>query len=62
MLDLDTGIDLDEIVPSFLVDEELGGTGVPVVHRGREFERIGKDGLADGLIEMRSRGDLDDLD
>lgn len=31
MLDLDTGVDLDEVVASLLVKQELGGTSVACV-------------------------------
>jgi hypothetical protein len=48
-------------VAVLLVDEELGGTGVAVLDSVGELEGVGEDGLTDRLVEVRSGGDLDDL-
>ena len=61
MLDLNTGVDLDEVVPSHLVDQELSGTCVPVSDTLRELDRVSQNGLTDLLREVSGRGDLDDL-
>lgn len=61
MLNLDTRVDLDKVVAVLLVDEELGGTGVAVLDSVGELEGVGEDGLTDRLVEVRSWGDLDDL-
>jgi hypothetical protein len=49
-------------VAVLLVDEELGGTGVAVLDSVGELECVGEDGLTNRLVEVRSGGDLDDLD
>ena len=46
VLDLDSGVDLNEVVPVLLVDQELCGTGVAVVDRPGELDGIGQDGVA----------------
>ena len=61
MLDLDTGVDLDEVVPAHLVDQELGSTGVPVADALRELDGIVQDGLTNLIGEVSRGGDLDDL-
>lgn len=61
VLDLNTRVDLDKVVPALLVDQELGGTGVSVSDGACELERIVENGLADRLVEMRSGGDFDNL-
>jgi hypothetical protein len=61
VLNLDTRVDLDKVVAVLLVDEELGGTGVAVLDSVGELEGVGEDGLTDRLVEVRSGGDLDDL-
>lgn len=62
VLDLDTRVDLDEVVPVLLVDQELGGTGVSVSDGVSEFQGVVQDGLSDRLVQVRSWGDLDDLE
>lgn len=61
VLDLDTGVDLNEVVSAKLVDEELGRTGVTVADATSELEGIAEDSLTDGFVEMRSGSDFDDL-
>ena len=61
MFDLDSRVDLDKVVSVLLIDEELARPGVSVVDRFGKFQSVGKDAIADGLIEMRCRGDFDDL-
>jgi hypothetical protein len=61
VLDLNTGVDLDEVVAAHLVDQELGRTGIPIVHALRELDRVVQDRLADLLGKMECRRDLDDL-
>ena len=61
MLDLDTGIDLNEVVPSHLVDQELGGTSVPVADTLRQLDGVAQDGLADFLGEVGCWCNLNDL-
>ena len=61
MLDLDTGVDLDEVVAALLVNQELGRAGVPVAYTLREPDRVRKDRLADLLGRVGGGGDLDDL-
>ena len=61
MLDLNPGVDLNEVVPAHLVDQELGGTSVPVPDALRELDGIREDGLADLLGEVGRWCDLDDL-
>jgi hypothetical protein len=61
MFDLDPRVDLDEIMPTLLVDEELGGTCVSVLDGLGELDGVVQDGLAGLFCEMWRRGDLDDL-
>ena len=61
MFDLDTGVDLDKVVPALLVDEELASPGVSVIDGMSELESILEDTLSDRFFEMGCRGDLDDL-
>lgn len=61
MLDLDTGVDLNEVVPAHLVDQEFGSACIPVPNALRELNSITKDGPPNLLREMRCRSDLDDL-
>ena len=61
VLDLNTRVDLDEVVPAHLVDQELGGTSIPVSDALRELDGIGEDGLADLLGEVSRGCDFDDL-
>lgn len=61
MLDLDAGIDLDEVVPVHLVDEELGSSCVAVLDVPCDLDSIAQDGLTDLLGEVGRRSNLDDL-
>jgi hypothetical protein len=61
VLDLDSRVDLNEVVSTLLVDQKLGGTGVSVLDSTGELEGVVKDGLSDRFSEVRRRGDLDDL-
>ena len=61
VLDLDTRVDLDKVMPSLLVDQELGRTGVSVLNGLGELDGVPQDGLT-GLFREMGRGrDLDDL-
>jgi hypothetical protein len=61
MLDLDTGVDLDEVVSVLLVDQELGGSGISVVDRPSKLDGIGQEGIANVGREVLGRGQLDDF-
>lgn len=61
VLDLDAGVDLDEVVPVLLVDEELRGAGVAVADRLCEADGVVEHGVADLGGKVLGRGDLDDL-
>lgn len=61
MLDLNAGVDFDEIVPVHLVDEELGSSCVAVLDVPCDFDSIAQDSLTDLLGEMGRRSNLDDL-
>lgn len=61
VLDLDTRVDLNEVVAVLLVDEEFGCTGVTVFDRFSELEGVRQNGLSDGFLEMGRRSDFDDL-
>lgn len=61
VLDLDAGVDLDEVVPVLLVDEELCGAGVAVADRLGEPHGVVEHGVADLGGQVLGRGDLDDL-
>lgn len=61
MLDLDTGIDLNEVVPSHLVNQELCGTSIPIPNTLCEFDSVSQDRLPDLLRKVSSRSDFDDF-
>ena len=61
MFNLNTRVDLNEVVASHLVDQELSGTGVPVSDALCELDGIGQDSLTDLLGEVSRGGDFDDL-
>jgi len=61
VLDLDSRVDLDKVVPVLLVDQELGGTGVAVVDRLGKPDGIGQDGIASFDRKIFGRGEFDDL-
>ena len=46
MLDLNTRVDLNEVVPAHLVDQELCGTSVAIADALRELDRVAEDRLA----------------
>lgn len=60
VLDLDTRVDFDEVVSVLLVDEELCGTGVPVLDRFGDLLCVLEDLESDLIIE-HGRGLFDDL-
>jgi hypothetical protein len=59
MFDLDARIDLDKVMSSLLINQEFGGSCIPVIDALRELDRITPNRLADLFREMRRRGDLD---
>ena len=61
MLDLDTRVDLDEVVPAHLVNKELSGTGIPVVHTLCQLDGVREDCFPDLLRKVSSRSDFDDF-
>jgi hypothetical protein len=61
VLDLDTGVDLNEVVSALLVDQELGSTGISVVDGFGQAESVVENGLSDRFVKVRSWGDFDDL-
>ena len=61
MLDLDTGVDLDEIVPAHLVHQELCGTGVPVTDALCQLNGVAQNSLTDLLREVSGGCDLNNL-
>jgi hypothetical protein len=65
VLDLDARVHLDEHVLTLTlargVEQELDGAGVLVAQGLGELDGVGVQRLADGLVQVRCRGDLDDL-
>ena len=62
VLDLEPGIDLDEVERAGLViDQELDGAGVLVTDLSADRECRLADGVAYRWVEVGGRGDLDDL-
>ena len=61
MLDLNTGIDLDEVMPSHLVNQKLGSSGVAVSNTLGKFDGVFQDSLPKLLSQMHGRGDFDDF-
>ena len=61
MLDLDTGVDLNEVVPAHLVNQELGSACIPVANALRELDSIGEDGPPNLFREMRRWCNFDNL-
>ena len=61
MLDLDTRVDFDEVVPSHLVDQELGGTSVTVSNTLSQLDSIVQDSLTNIFGKVHCRCDFDDL-
>jgi hypothetical protein len=61
VLDLDTGVNLNEVVAVLLVDQELGGTGVSVVNRLGELDSVGQDGVSGSNRQVLRGCNLNDL-
>lgn len=61
VLDLDTRVDLDEVVAVLLVDQELSGTRVAVVDGLGKLDRVGKDSIASLDGKVLGGGNLDNL-
>ena len=61
VLDLDARVDLDEVVPVLLVDEELGGPRVAVVDRLGQLDGVGEDGVAHARGQLLGRRQLHHL-
>jgi hypothetical protein len=61
MFDLYPRVDLNEIVPSHLIHQELSSASVPIPNTLGEPDRIVQNGLSDFLRKMRRRRDLHDL-
>ncbi len=61
VLDLNTGVDFNEVVAAHLVYQELGCSSIPVANALRKLDSIGQDGLAHFLREVSGRSDLNDL-
>jgi hypothetical protein len=61
MLDLDAGIDLNEIMSAKLVDKELRSPRIAVANALRKLDRIAPNRLANLLGQMHGRGNFDDL-
>jgi len=61
VLDLDSGVDLDEVITVLLVNQELSGTGIAVVHRLRQLHGIVEDGLANILRQILCGRKLNNL-
>ena len=61
VLDLDARVDLDEVVPAVLADQELDRAGVGVAHLARDLERVVGQPRAQLLGERPGRRVLDDL-
>src|SRR5699024_7890504 len=65
VLDLDARVHLDEHVLAGAgplgLEEELDGSGALVAQCLRELPRVRVQGIGDGRVQVRRRGDLDDL-
>ncbi len=61
VLDLDARVHLDEHVAAGGVEQELDGARAGVSDRPREPDGVGADSVAELRIEVRRRGQLDDL-
>jgi hypothetical protein len=61
VLNLNSGVDLDEVVAVLLINQELGGTSVAVVNGFGESDSVVQDGLTSLLGQVLCRGKLDDL-
>lgn len=61
VLDLDTRVDLDKVVTTHLVNEELGRTCVAVVDGLCELDGVVEDRLTDGFVKVGGGSDFDHL-
>ena len=61
MLDLNTGVDLDEVMPAHLVDQELSSTCVPVSDALCKLDGVCQNRLADFVREMSGRCDFNNF-
>ena len=61
VLDLNTGVDLDEVMPAHLVNQELSGTCIPVADALRKLDGIGKNTSPDLLREVSGGCYFDNL-
>lgn len=61
VLDLDSRVDLDEVVAVLLVDKELGGTGIAVVDRLGQLDGVGKNGISGLYGKVLGRSNLNNL-
>ena len=61
MLDLNTRVNLDEVVPSHLVNQELSSTRISVPDTLRKLDGVGQNRLSDLLRQVGSRRNLNDL-
>lgn len=61
MLDLDAGVNFNEVMPSHLVHEELGGARIPIAHTLGELDCIGPNSTAHFFGEVCRGGNLDDF-
>jgi hypothetical protein len=61
VFDLNTRINLNEIVPSHLIDKELRGSSISVSDALRELNRVRQNGLTHFLRKVGCRCDLDNL-
>lgn len=61
VLDLNSRVNFDEVVPALLIDQKLCGTSVSVLHSVGELDGIVQDSLTGFFGKMRSRSDFDNL-
>lgn len=61
VLNLDTGVDLDEVVAVLLIDEELSRTSVAVVNRLSQLDGVGQDRITHFYRKVLCRGNFDNL-
>jgi hypothetical protein len=61
VLDLNSRVDLNEVVPALLIDQELCGTGISVLHSIGELDGVVQDSLTGLFGKMRGRGNLNNL-
>ena len=61
VLDLNAGVDLDEVMATHLVDEEFSCASVTVTHTLSELDGVAKNGLASLFGEMQGRRYFDNL-